>query len=91
VKRDRLRLYHDGKLASDWAISPNPEPVKGGLALRLTSPSGMAARAGRYSAEMDHLTLTLTGEDIGLPPPPKHLAYTPPRVTLVLIRREVRW
>jgi hypothetical protein len=87
VKRDRLRLYHEGKPASEWVISPDPEPVKGGLALRLTSARGVAARTGRYSAEMDSLTLMLTGEDIGLPRPSKYLGYAPPRVVLTLTRK----
>ena len=87
VKRGRLRLYHDGKLASDWAISPNPEPVKSGLAFRLTSAGGVAVRAGRYSGGTDRLTLTLTGEDIGLLRPSKYLGYAPPRVILTLTRK----
>jgi hypothetical protein len=87
VKRDRLRLYRDGNLASEWAISPNPESVKRGLTLRLTSAGGVAVRTGRYSGAMDSLTLTLTGEDIGLPPPPKYLGYAPPRVFLTLTRK----
>jgi hypothetical protein len=87
VKRDRLRLYHDGRLASEWTISPDPEPAKGGLALLLTSAEVRGARTGRYSGGMGRLTLTLTGTDIGLPPPPKHLGYAPPRVFLVLTRK----
>jgi hypothetical protein len=47
----------------------------------------VAVRTGRYSGGLDRLTLTLTGEDIGLPRPSKYLGYAPPRVVLVLTRK----